>query len=154
MTSYYFLPDDFDSLQKQIHKIRERIKAIGKEMGESCSEGAETFHDNFAYEDGERQQFMWSRRLNELLHIRQNAQLFKPGENRGRVRLGCRVTFADDKTDAEKTIRIGSYLNFSDDRAVSYNAPIARALMGRKQGDLCEAEICGAKKRLEILEIF
>jgi len=153
MTSYYFLPEDFAALQKQIKQIRGRIRAIGKEMGESCNEGAETFHDNFAYEDGERQQFMWSKRLNELLQIRQQARLFEPDENPLRVRLGCRVTYSDDQTDMETTIKIGSYLNFSDASSVSYDAPIARALIGKKEGDFCDAEICGAKRRFQILEI-
>lgn len=122
-------------------------------MGESCEEGAETYHDNFAYEEGERQQFMWSKRLCELNHIRMHARLYHPESNPDRVRPGCTVTYADDDTGEETTVRIGSYLNFEDASAVSYNAPVARALLGQEEGDLCEAVICGRKKRLEIINI-
>ena len=40
---YYFLRKDFEALSEEIAKIADRIKEIGKEMGKSCQEGAETF---------------------------------------------------------------------------------------------------------------
>ncbi|OHA24282.1 MAG: hypothetical protein A3G52_02045 [Candidatus Taylorbacteria bacterium RIFCSPLOWO2_12_FULL_43_20] len=63
----FFLPEDFEKLNQEITGLCDRIKQIGKEMGESCREGAETFHDNFAYEDGERQQAMLSTRLRKFI---------------------------------------------------------------------------------------
>jgi len=153
MLCYYFLPNDYAGLQAHIKDISKRIKKIGKEMGESCEEGSETYHDNFAYEEGERQQFMWSKRLCELNHIRKHAKLYYPEANPDRVRPGCTVTYVDDDTGEKITIRIGSYLNFADSLAVSYNAPVAKALLGREEGDTCEAIICSRKKRLEILEV-
>jgi thymidylate kinase len=32
----------------------ETIREIGRQMGQACEEGAETFHDNFGWEDGDR----------------------------------------------------------------------------------------------------
>lgn len=153
MICYYFLPDDYAGLQAQISDISRRIRHIGKEMGESCEEGAETYHDNFAYEEGERQQFMWSKRLCDLQHIRQHARIYRPESNPERVRPGCTVTYADEDTGEEATIRIGSFLNFADSMAISYNAPVPSALLGKEEGDLCEASVCGRTKRMEILEI-
>lgn len=48
---FYFLPDDFEDLNDQIEQICERIEELGKEAGESCQQGAETWHDNFAFEE-------------------------------------------------------------------------------------------------------
>lgn len=74
---YYFLKEDFEALNAEINKIADKIKEIGKEMGKSCQEGAETFHDNFAYEDGERQQYMWSGRIRELIRIPISTSTFR-----------------------------------------------------------------------------
>ena len=49
MQMFYFLPEDFEDLNDQIEQICEKIKELGKEAGESCQEGAETWHDNFAF---------------------------------------------------------------------------------------------------------
>lgn len=70
----YFLKADYDALCNEIDVLLNRIKEIGQEMGASCQEGAETFHDNFAHEDGTRQQHMWSTRLRELIAIKNDAE--------------------------------------------------------------------------------
>lgn len=152
--SFYFLPEDYSKLNALIGDISNRIKAIGKEMGASCEEGAETYHDNFAFEDGERQQRMWCVRLKELLEISGQAKVVQAGGTRvSTVSIGCRVTFRNLCTDEEQTIRIGSYLSFSENGTVSYDAPLARIMMGANEGDVCEGMIGGTKRELEIIRV-
>ena len=151
--SFYFLPEDFKKLNAQIQEISDRIKAIGQEMGLSCQEGAETYHDNFAYEDGERQQRMWSWRLKELVDIIRLAKMVEPGKSTETVAIGSHVTFLDLETNEEKIIRIGSYFTFSKNETVSYCAPLARIMLGAKEGDICEGLISGKKKKLEIVSV-
>jgi transcription elongation GreA/GreB family factor len=152
--SYYFLPEDFKMLNNQIKRIVERIKAIGREMGKSCQEGAETFHDNFAFEEGERQQFMWSKRLNELMEIKSMAVVFAPEGKSERVGIGRKVLMADCDTGEEKTILIGSYINFNSNGKVSYHAPLARIILGAKVGDCRQGMVVDKKRTFEILEII
>ena len=45
MDEYYFLPEDFAALDRQIREIFVKIREIGQEIGASCNEGAETYHD-------------------------------------------------------------------------------------------------------------
>lgn len=151
--TYYFLQEDLGKLAEQIHKINARIKAIGQEMGASCEEGAETFHDNFAFEEGERQQQMWSKNLKELVEIYNNSQIFKPSGTAERVGIGCQVTIADLDTGEEKTITIGSYLTFNGNSTVSYNAPLARILLCARPGEVRKGEIAGRLRTFEIIKI-
>jgi transcription elongation GreA/GreB family factor len=150
---YYFLKNDFDELKRQIWEVNRRIKAIGQEMGASCQEGAETFHDNFAYEDGERQQRMWSQRLRELLEIYENAQIFNPSVTSETVAIGRSVTVFDYDTEEEKTFNVGSYMCFNGNDTISYNAPLAKILLGASVGDVRKGKIAGKKKELEIIDI-
>lgn len=151
---YYFLKKDFEALSSEIEKIADRIKDIGKEMGKSCREGAETFHDNFAHEDGERQQYMWSSRLRELIRIRNQARIVEPQKS-DRISLGLTAIIKDMDTDETRTIKIGSYMTFAeqDKKTVSYNAPLARMLIHGKAGEMREAVIAGKKRRFLILKI-
>jgi transcription elongation factor GreA len=151
--SFYFLREDFGKLNAQIAEINARIKQIGKEMGASCQEGAETFHDNFAYEDGERQQQMWSVLLRELMEINNNAAIIDASGSADQVDIGSCVTICDVRTGEEKSLRIGSYRVFENHGTVSYNAPLGRMLLGAKEGEVVVGEIAGREKRFEILSI-
>jgi len=151
--NYYFLLEDLDKLNEHIFKINARIKNIGKEMGASCQEGAETFHDNFAFEDGERQQQMWSKRLNELLHINNNATIYKPDSKLNKVCIGSVVTLYDEVTEEIKTIQIGSYMTFNNGKSISYNAPLSKILLGAFEGDVRKGKIGDRFRSYEVLEI-
>jgi transcription elongation GreA/GreB family factor len=153
MNCYYFFPEDFRKLNHEIEQIICRIKQIGHEMGQSCQEGAETFHDNFAYEEGERQQTMWSRRLRDFMKVKEKVQLVPPGNKPEKVALGSQITIFDEDAQEEKTFVIGSYMTFDNPEAISYNAPLAKQLIGASEGDICECIIAGKKRIYEILKI-
>ncbi len=152
---YYFLKKDFKALNTEIEKIADKIKEIGKEMGKSCQEGAETFHDNFAYEDGERQQYMWSGRIRELIRIRNQARVILEPQKGDTVSIGCTVTVEDERTGETRTMKIGSYMVLAKEEGevISYNAPLARMLIGARVGNMKESVIAGKKKQFRILKI-
>ena len=149
---FYFLAHDFEKLNKQISGISDKIREIGHEMGISCQEGAETYHDNFAYEDGERQQFMWSSRLKELIKVKNYARVVTPGTLPTRVALGSSVAFVDLDSGEEKVFSIGSYMTFDQD-SVSYAAPLGKILVGAVPGEERSGLIAGKRRRFEVLEI-
>ena len=149
---YYFLPEDYKRLNDEITDINNRIAEVGKEMGESCKEGAETFHDNFAYEDGERQQFMLSTRLRKLIGIRNNARITNSVNDRI-VSIGKTITVIDDE-NVEHVYKIASYLTFTnDDSSISYNCPLARILVGAKIGESRSGKIGHSTRTYRIKNI-
>lgn len=155
---YFFTKEDFDGLNHEIADACDRIKDAGKEMGLSCQEGAETFHDNFAYEQGQRDQEMWSDRVRELVQIRNHARIIVPGPNTGQVRIGRLVTVCDMSSGTEKAFRVGSYMVFvesngDDIPTLSYDAPLPKALIGAKMGEEREAFFGGEKHHLEVVKI-
>jgi transcription elongation GreA/GreB family factor len=152
--TYYFLPRDLAQLDRRIVEVEEHIRAVGREMGESCTEGAETFHDNFAYEDGERQLIMWTRRLRELRRVRDRARVVTPEGLPEFVRIGRTTRVLEHGSGRERTLRIGSYMVFNGDRSVSYDSPLGRLLVGAQEGDVREGIICGTPTSVEILEVL
>jgi len=150
--TFYFTADDLIRLDAEIGALSDRVREIGQDMGASCTEGAETYHDNFAFEEGERQQRMWAHRIGKLRAIRRAARLVKPVEQTDKVTMGRTVTFVDTETGRERTLTIGSYLIFDTGR-VSYQAPIARALIGASRGDVRMLEHAGHCREIEVLQI-
>lgn len=155
---YFFTRHDFDGLNREIATACDRIKDAGAEMGLSCAEGAETFHDNFAYEQGQRDQEMWSDRVRELVSVRNNAQIITPGANNGQVRIGRIVTVNNTTSNTEKVFRVGSYMVFEDTKVgeistLSYDAPLPKSLIGAKVGEEREAFFGGERHHLEVVKI-
>ena len=153
--TYFFLPGDFRRLCRQIAELEDKIRRIGHEMGEACREGAETFHDNFAHEEGERQQKMWTRRHRDLVRIRDHARVVEPGPDADRVALGRVVTVVDLDTGEQLTFRVGSYICGNGDgvRAVSYEAPLARLLIGAEEGEERTGRLGGRRRTFEVVAV-
>lgn len=137
---YYFTREDLDALDREINAVRDRIALAAKEMGVSCQQSSETFHDNFGFEQAERDRGMWSSHLHQLLAVRNNAEVVTPGLNRGVVYLGRTVKVFDLDSSEEKTFRIGSYMVLNAEgvdgvQVLSYDTPLAKALIGAREGE-------------------
>jgi transcription elongation GreA/GreB family factor len=150
---HYFLPEDLEVLDQRIAELKETIKEVGRQMGEACEQGAETFHDNFGWEDGDRKMRMWTRRYRELIRVRELALMVEPGGDPKVVRMGRHVRFEDLDTERVQEVLIGSYLVFTKDR-ISCTSPLARILIGAREGELREGVLAGRKVTLEVLAVW
>ena len=150
---FYFLPDDFKLLNHKISSLAETFKEIGQDMGKSCQETSETFHDNFGYEDGARQQRMLSGRLQEMVQIRNNARVVKPPPSGCRVGIGREVEVMDEIRGERRTFKVGSYMVFCNKDTYSYAAPLVRLLIGAKEGDVREGKVNGRLRCFEVLRV-
>lgn len=156
---YYFLREDIDGLDREIHRVKEEIARSLREMGDSCNESSETWHDNFGYEEGVRQSAMWSRRLSELLLIRRDVSIVDRPKNPDRVTIGTVVRIREVDSQEETTLFVTSFMNFADDQPtespmrVSYAAPLAKILMGARAGEFRQGLIGSTQKNFKILAV-
>ncbi len=156
---YLFLPEDYNDLIDRINQISEIIAEAGKETGESCTEGAETFHDNFAYEQGSLKISMWSKEIDKLTKIRNRARIINKIETNEIVSVGKNITIENEETGEVKTIRLGSYIVFKSKNdenkinSVSYSSPIGKLLIGAKIGEKRRGDIGNKDTTLIILKI-
>jgi transcription elongation GreA/GreB family factor len=154
MTKFYFLRDDLNQLAANIREVAERLRAVQQDMAVSVRQSSETWHDNFGYEDGRRQFAMWSRRLSELQEIYSSAVPVEPTMNCERATIGSRVTFEDTDTGNRRTIRIGSYMSFSNSPdTISYTAPLGRILLGAARGQELSGVINGRMREYIVVSV-
>ena len=109
---YYFLEEDFKDLCLKIDELKKKLEEIGQEMGDSCRQSSETYHDNFPFEEGCRQQGMVSDRLTNLISIRNRVKIVVPDIMENSVSIGKIIVIKDMETNKEETYRIGSYDDF------------------------------------------
>jgi len=71
-----------------------------------------------------------------------------------KVKFGATVKLADCDNDEERTYQIvGEYESNLEEGRISFVSPIARALIGKEEGDVVEVVRPSGKKSYEIIEV-
>jgi transcription elongation factor GreA len=128
--------------------------AIVTAIAEARSHGDIT--ENAEYEAARERQGFIEGRIIELEAKLANAQVIDPAhlDDDGRVVFGSTVELMD--TASEEVV---SYQIVGEDEAdiklgkLSYSSPIARALIGKSEGDVAEVRTPGGVKQFEIVDV-
>ncbi|MEZ5544790.1 MAG: transcription elongation factor GreA [Lysobacteraceae bacterium] len=112
--------------------------------------------ENAEYHAAREMQGFIEGRIQELESVLSNAQLIdistiNPG---GKVVFGATVTLSDEDSGDEVRYQIVGELEADIKRGlISITAPIARALIGRMEGDAIQIEAPGGKRGYEIVAV-
>ncbi len=149
---YLFLQNDYDRLLREIADLKQRAKDNGKEIALWSQQTSETWHDNYGYEEGQRQYMIISGRLRELFDISEKATVVTPNPNPKRAGIGNTLVLRNMKTKKSKTITLGSWLTWNKEHT-SYHSPLGQALIGAKPGDTREFTHGGKTETFLVEEI-
>ena len=101
----------------------------------------------------ERQSFIEGR-VKELEGILSLADVIDPAKLSGAVKFGATVKIVDEDTDEEKTYQIvGEPEADIESGKLNVKSPLARALIGKEEGDSVEVRTPGGERSYEILGI-
>ncbi len=101
----------------------------------------------------ERQSFIEGR-VKELEGILALADVIDPSRLSGPVKFGARVTVVDEDTEEQKTFQIVGEPEADVERGLlNLKSPLARALIGKEEGDSVDVRSPGGEKSYEILSI-
>ncbi len=80
--------------------------------------------------------------------------MIDPAKLSGSIKFGAKVTLVDEDTDEEKTWQIvGEHEANVEAGLLNIKSPIARALIGKEEGDSVEVRTPGGVRSYEILSI-
>ena len=102
--------------------------------------------ENAEYEAAKDRQGFIEGRIAELESKLSHAQIIDPKEihAEGKIVFGATVTVSDLETDEEADIKIGK---------ISVNSPIARAMIGKEEGDVAEVQAPSGVREYDILNV-
>ncbi|SDY17627.1 transcription elongation factor GreA [Citreimonas salinaria] len=110
--------------------------------------------ENAEYHSAREKQGFIEGRIKELEGVLSLADVIDPTKLSGPVKFGATVRVVDEDTDEEKTWQIvGEYEANIDKGKLNVKSPIARALIGKDEGDSVEVRTPGGEKSYEILSI-
>ena len=144
-----------EQLKAELQKLKSVARpAIIEAIAEARSHG--DLSENAEYEAAKEKQGFIEGRIAELENKLSHAQIINPKEihAEGKIVFGATVQLLDLDTDEKAQYQI-----VGDDEAdiklfkISVNSPIARALIGKEEGDIAEVQAPSGLREYEILKV-
>jgi len=144
-----------DKLKEELTRLKTVERhAVIQAISEARAQG--DLSENAEYEAAKDKQGFIEGRILEIESKLAAAQIIDPStlDAEGRVVFGCTVDLEEEESGAKVTYQI-----VGDDEAdlkqglVSISSPIARALIGKVEGDVAEVQAPGGAKSYEIMGV-
>ncbi|APW48389.1 transcription elongation factor GreA [Rhodoferax antarcticus] len=144
-----------DKLKAELHQLKAFERpAVIMAIAEARAQG--DLSENAEYDAAKDKQGFVEGRIQEIEGKLSAAQIIDPTElhAEGRVVFGATVALQDEDTGDKVTYQI-----VGEDEAdiklslVNINSPIARALIGKEQGDVAEVQAPGGLRRWEVISV-
>ena len=143
----------FDKLDAELKHLKSVERpAIIRAISEAREHG--DLSENAEYHSAKEKQSFIEGRVKELEGAISLADVIDPSKLSGAVKFGAHVTLVDEDTDKETSYQIvGEYEADIENGRLNLKSPIARALIGKEEGDSVEVRTPGGVKSYEILAI-
>ena len=141
------------ALETELKTLKsEERPAIIRAIAEAREHG--DLSENAEYHSAREKQSFIEGRIKEIEGILGLAEVIDPKSLSGSIKFGATVTVVDEDTDEEKTWQIvGEHEANIEKGLLNVRSPIARALIGKDEGDSVEVRTPGGEKSYEILTI-
>lgn len=146
-------PAGFSALEAELKHLKsEERPAIIKAIAEAREHG--DLSENAEYHSAREKQSFIEGRIKELEGVLSLADVIDPAKLNGSIKFGAKVTLVDEDTDEEKTWQIvGEHEANIEKGLLNIKSPIARALIGKDEGDSVEVRTPGGERSYEVLKI-
>jgi transcription elongation factor GreA len=143
----------FDVLDAELKQLKTVERpAIIKDIAEARAHG--DLSENAEYHAAREKQGFIEGRIKELEGTLSLADVIDPTKLSGSVKFGATVTLVDEDTDEEKTYQIvGEVESNIELGLLNIRSPLARALIGKEEGDSVEVRTPGGVRSYEIRTI-
>ena len=141
------------ALNEELKTLKsEERPAVIRAIAEAREHG--DLSENAEYHAAREKQSFIEGRIKELEGILSLAEVIDTSKLAGTVKVGAIVTIVDEDTDEERTYQIvGEPEADIEAGRLNIKSPLARALIGKDEGDSVEVRTPGGEKSYEILSI-
>lgn len=143
----------FDALDAELKQLKTVDRpAIIRDIAEAREHG--DLSENAEYHAAREKQGFIEGRIKELEGILSKAEVIDPTKLSGSVKFGATVALADEDSGEEKTYQIvGETEADIENGLLNIRSPLARALIGKEEGDSVDVKTPGGSRSYEILSI-
>lgn len=140
-------------------ELRDRLHKLRPEIVEAISEARAhgDLSENAEYHAAKEKQSFNEGRIKELNAVISTAEIIDPKQFIGHttIKFGAKILIIDEDTEEERRLHlVGEYESNADHGKISITSPIARALMGKAQGDSVKVRSPKGEVSYEIVEVI
>jgi transcription elongation factor GreA len=141
------------ALDAELRKLKsEERPAVIRAIAEAREHG--DLSENAEYHAARERQSFIEGRIQEIEGLLSRADVINPAKLSGPIKFGATVTIVDEDTEEEKTYQIvGEPEADIEAGRLNLKSPLARALIGKEEGDEVEVMTPGGGKAYEIVRI-
>ena len=152
--THYLTKYGMAAFRKKLAMLEQKLDESLKNAGEAAQNSSNSYHDNFEYEEGMRQQEMLSRQISELWKAIQNVRIADEPADDKQIAMGHFVTVRfDDRSTPEQLILCGEGEGALFENACSPSSPLGQALLGMTSGAKKTFSAGGRDMQIEVLAI-
>ncbi len=143
----------YAALEKELKQLKSVERpAIIAAIAEAREHG--DLSENAEYHSAREKQSFIEGRIKELEGVLGLAEVIDPSKLSGPIKFGATVTLVDEDTEEEKTWQIvGEHEANIEAGLLNVKSPIARALIGKEEGDSVEVRTPGGERAYEVVQI-
>jgi len=146
----YYTPEGIEKLKEELEYLKKhKTKEVADLIKETASFG--DLSENAAYDDAKEKQIVVQSRIAELEEKIREAEVIKKKQT-DEVQIGSTVTIKlDGEEDNFQIVGLDQVDPIKG--KISYESPMGKALLGKKEGESLKVEIQGNKLDCKILKI-
>jgi len=143
-----------DAIEARISALRAEDAVATEELADATHNGAETWHDNAAFDAAKDKKNIAQAGLGKLLTLLRQAEVVEPIDNIEVAQIGSSVVYLDEDSGQTQEIKLagdGAWL--MDGEWASIHAPIGQLLLGAKVGETREGVAGVRSVKITVLEV-
>jgi transcription elongation factor GreA len=143
----------YQTLEVELTELRSKERpAVIRQIAEAREHG--DLSENAEYHAAREKQGFIEGRIKELESILSRAEVIDPSRLSGSVKFGAIVQLIDEDTEEERTYQIVGEAEADIERGLlNMRSPLARALIGKDEGDSVEVHTPGGQRSYEIITV-
>ena len=143
----------YDALNVELKTLKSVERpAIIAAIAEARAHG--DLSENAEYHSAKEKQSFIEGRIKELEGAISLADVIDTSKLSGSIKFGATVALVDEETDEERTYQIvGEYEADIENGRLNIKSPLARALIGKTEGDSVEVRTPGGDRNYEVLHV-
>ena len=143
----------FEALGAELKTLKSQERpAVIRAIAEAREHG--DLSENAEYHAAREKQSFIEGRIKELEGLLGRAEVIDPAKLSGTIKFGATVTLVDEDTEEERTYQIVGEAEADIERGLlNIRSPLARALIGKEEGDSVEVRSPGGERSYEVVKI-
>lgn len=149
---FYLSRKNYEKMRQELENLKQTKAKLSEEIGEAARQG--DLKENAEYHAAKEKQAETLSKINELEIKLRNCEITDDlNVDKTEIRIGATVTIKDDKGAQRVYTLVGSMESNLEKGLLSVKAPMAMAMLGKKEGEEFDLVLPRVKRKFKVVKL-